>query len=87
MHCVKYARTRVFSEPFFSCIIYDSVFIRENTDKRKEEFWHISRSNGLMLSQAWSCCFDMMCRGVFRTLSEKTPMMDFFFPTKAVNSF
>ena len=62
-----------FSSSLFSCIIYDSVFIRENTDKRKPVFWYISRSNGLMLNQTCNCCFTIMWRGVFRTLSEKTP--------------
>ena len=43
IHCVKYAKTRAFSDPYFP--VYDSVHMRENTDQRKPAFRHSARSD------------------------------------------
>ena len=41
LHCVKYARRRVFTDPYFP--IYDSVLKQENMRKQKSVFSNILR--------------------------------------------
>ena len=58
MHCVNYARTRVFSDLYYPVqgTVYEFFLTRffiiaENTGQRKHAFWHILPNDGFILDK------------------------------------